>query len=373
MSSTVISCVVDRQPKFYLQALNWMTSLRPLLDPSTRLEIYHVGPVPDWFSAVADEFGARISQIEPFGSGPAVYCNKLQQLEPLTKLEADTFILSDLDIVFLSSPTKWAVSNNVRAKIVDGPNPPEPMIKALLKRAGFSSETIDCAPDFKLDRRTNRLNCNGGLYVVTKDHLRQLYLPWRKWARFCLAEELLGKASFHADQLGFMLAMIELKLPFDPLPAEANFPVQFGPERYCGRVVGDISALHYHNRIDRNGFLLRTGAAAVDKYIDSANRMLSAPCLAGVRSDEWDMATLSAIPLRANGGIGNAFRVANRGLAAVRSKLGAATWESLKGLRAAERRKMRRNVFHRFLAAGKHSVAAIQNAVSTGSAKLRET
>ena len=119
MPSTVISCVVDRQPRFYLQALNWMASLRPLLDGSTHLEIHHVGPVPDWFAAVADRFGARVSQIKPFGNGSAVYCNKLQQLERLTNLEADIFILSDSDIVFLSSPTKWVVGNTVRAKVVD--------------------------------------------------------------------------------------------------------------------------------------------------------------------------------------------------------------------------------------------------------------
>ena len=131
MPSTVISCVVDRQPRFYLQALNWMASLRPLLDGSTHLEIHHIGPVPDWFAAVADRFGARVSQIKPFGNGSAVYCNKLQQLERLSDLEADVFVLSDADIVFLSSPAEWAIADTVRAKIVDFVNPEESVLKAL--------------------------------------------------------------------------------------------------------------------------------------------------------------------------------------------------------------------------------------------------
>lgn len=277
MPSTLISCVVDRQPKFYLQALNWLTTLRAVADSDTCLEIHHVGRVPAWFTATAASFGASISEIEPFGNGPAVYCNKLQQLERLCGLEADTFILSDVDIVFLASPARWIVADTVRAKIVDRASPPEPILETLLNRAGFASQTIDCAPDFLPNAQTHRLNCNGGLYVLSKKHLKQLRSPWRKWARFCLAQgDLLGNRLHHSDQLGFMLAMMELELPFDHLPTVANFPVHLPRESYYRRAIEDVYALHYHDRTDQKGFLLPTGAPMVDRFIDAANRLLAA-------------------------------------------------------------------------------------------------
>jgi len=301
-----------------------MTSLRPLLDRSTHLEIHHVGPVPDWFAAIADRFGARVSNVEPFGDGPAIFCNKLQQLELLANFEADVFILSDADIVFLSSPAKWAVSNAVRAKIVDFPRPMEPVLEALLERAGFGSETLDCAPDFHPDRRTHRLNCNGGLYVLAKDHLKKLQGPWKKWARFCLAQrELLGNKTHHADQLSFMLAMLELELPFDPLPSGANFPTQLSPEVYDDHAIGDVCALHYHRAFDRNGFLLPSGVPTVDKYIDSANRILLNQDASSVFGGSKRAVKFRAVAENSAEGAGGTFRLADQDIPAIRRMLGA--------------------------------------------------
>lgn len=275
MPSTVLSCVVDRQPRFYLQALNWMTGLRAVVDRSARLEIHHVGQIPNWFARLAEKFEARVSRIEPFGEGPARYCNKLQQLERLSDLDSDIFILSDADILFLSSPSEWFQTDAVRAKIVDRANPPGDILQSLLDQAGFSSQSLNCSPEFDPNSRTHRLNCNGGLYILNKDHLKKLCDPWKKWARYCLGQgELLGPKLYHADQLGFMLAMLELELPFEPLPAEANFPAHYGPSRYDGRTIDSISTLHYHGRVDREGLLLTTGAPEVDAYIKMANHVL---------------------------------------------------------------------------------------------------
>jgi len=305
--------------------MNWMISLHRIRDRNTRLEVHHVGFVPDWFFAAAKQFDAHVMQIQPFGKGPAVYCNKLQQFERLLTLSADIYVLSDADIAFLSSPSKWGTSNAVRAKIVDAPNPPETVLKALLERAGFPAETLDSAPDWYLDKRTHRLNCNGGLYVLTRNHLSQLQRPWRKWAQFCLEQEkLLGPKLRNSDQLGFLLAMLELKLPFDPLPIGANFPVHFGPERYCGRIIRDVSGLHYHGHLDRDGNLSLTGATMVDPYVVAANRIISARIAdtgrnlsdlrTGKRSRLWSVL------------IGNKVGVANDDITAMRRKLGRAAW-----------------------------------------------
>lgn len=277
MSSTIISCVVDHKPQFRLQAWNWIVSLNAAgALRHVHPVIHYVGAIPIQFATAMNTMGATIVEIDPFGSSGSVYCNKLQQLAPLAEHDSDYLILCDADLLFLADPANLVIPGSTRAKIVDMPNPPPELLGALLRDAGFPDEELDDAPDFKSTSKTHRFNCNGGLYIFPKAHLVEICGAWHKWARFCLNRaSLLGRFCLHADQLSFMLAMIEIELPFDPLPAAANFPTHFPAEVYAPFDGCDIQTLHYHHRMDCNG-LLPTGASEIDKFIGQANEILTA-------------------------------------------------------------------------------------------------
>ena len=85
---------------------------------------------------------------------------------------------------------------------------------------------------------------------------------------------LLQAKVIHADQLGFMLAMIESGIPFAPLPTAANFPTHLGRLAQYDERCSEITALHYHDRLDIHGSLLLTGNAAIDRSIHLANSRL---------------------------------------------------------------------------------------------------
>jgi hypothetical protein len=275
MRSVAISCVIDDQPKFHAQVCRWLRSLKSAEPPQgTTVMVHHVGSLPrglaDWLS----DNGAHVREVERFAQGPGAYCNKLQQFEHVLRANASHVILSDADLFFLEDPTALIQPGLVSARIVDAPNPAPDVLRALLDAAGYGNEPLSGKPGFALESTTHPLNCNGGLYVMERRHLQVLAPVWRRWAGFCLSrEDVLGSKVIHADQLGFMLSMLECGLPFEQLPVHANFPTHFPASRY-GEVPASISSLHYHGNIVESGRLGAVGIPGIDLAIETANRRL---------------------------------------------------------------------------------------------------
>lgn len=268
---------MDNAPKYRQQTLTWMLSLKACGALETLQPIVHyVGPQPSDVLDQLEGLGATVLEVEPFGSGPAAYCNKLQQLPTFMNSAYDEIILSDADIAFVKDPAELLGQATVRAKIVDKPNPGESVLSELLERAGFRDAEIAAHPDFAPEHRTHKFNCNGGMYVLPGYLVGQINSRWRHWSSFCLAQDdLLGSKTLHSDQLGFMLSMIELKLPFSPLPVGANYPTHFSAEHYPHDLAEPIIALHYHSRLDEQGRLLATGNIAIDGAVHAVNRQIA--------------------------------------------------------------------------------------------------
>ncbi|WP_110033261.1 hypothetical protein [Hoeflea marina] len=249
-----------------------------MVDPGRALHriAFHVGDIPAEMTDFARRNGIELVQVPPFGLAASPYCNKLGQLSHLARSGADYLIMSDIDIAFMASPAGLIEAGKIRAKIVDQPNPPGDRLRELLSEMGFPDATLDRCPDFAPGHPTHRYNCNGGLYVLPRTCLDLVGERWIDWTMQCSRKiGLLRDAAIHIDQLGFMLAMIELDLPFEPLATEDNFPTHFEPEAYARWRPAEIRALHYHHRIDVDGRLQPTGATAVDIWVDRANQALA--------------------------------------------------------------------------------------------------
>ncbi len=273
--SIAISCLIDRDPRFHRQLRRFVASL--LLTGAgadLRLIIHHIGPRPTTAYDLPFQGDIRYQRVAPFGDGPAVYCNKLQQLENLIDLESEHVVLCDADLFFLSTPGHLTGSGRVQGRVVDRENPGGRPLRQLLDAAGFLHEPLEIDTGFG-PTRTHRLNCNGGLYVMDHAQLRVLAPAWIRWSRFCLGRaDILGNKTLHADQLGFMLAMLETQLPFVALPAGANFPTHLPPSAYAA-VPNRLSSLHYHRNVLEDGRLRPVGVDWIDRWINVANDRLA--------------------------------------------------------------------------------------------------
>jgi len=267
-----ISGVLDTGPKFAMQAWNWILSLRSVgAHQSATIVLHYLPGVAVSSLKTFQQLGVITVPISAFGSGPAAYCNKIQQLRSGAFHCADFVILSDLDIAFLEDPTRLATGNKIRAKIVDLPKPPEPVWRSLLARFGFHSDVEIRPTDFSSNVATLATNFNGGLYVLPQAAIEALQNSWPEWAQRCLdSEDLLKKQLKHSDQLGFALAVLNDRLEWEALESRNNFPTHFAKDSYLTREAESLSALHYHGNVDSHGLPKTVGIQWIDDQINRA-------------------------------------------------------------------------------------------------------
>jgi len=277
VSGSIISAFLDNQPRFFMQAWNWLNCLRAQGTAARADIVLHHPPGIDGAVLNAlSRLGARMVEVQPFGSGQAVYCNKIRQLTSGACNGYEYVILSDLDIAFLQCPTGLVDPDRIRAKIVDAPNPPKHLLDRLVEEAGLGGQFVETPLELFPDQMTLSPNCNGGLYVLPGWLAGYFGPAWERWARFCLQrQDVLTSWTHHADQVGFLLAVGDLGAPFSPLAPGANFPVHFDVQHLSTLPRRALSSLHYHDRLDSHGLILPTGVEWIDAAIGKVNDVLS--------------------------------------------------------------------------------------------------
>ena len=272
------SCVLDEAPALSVECELWLNCLLRLHGvPPAHVFIHApVGCTADLLPKAA-ALGVNIVPIVP-PDPRSPHCNKICQLETFTGGGFDHVVLMDCDTAWVGPMELPRAAADrtapAMAKLVDRPNPPEPALAALFHAAGLGEPdwvAVGYPPDG--GRRTDRNNCNGGLYVLDRAILPGLAPLWRKWALWCLDQgECLGRHVRNADQLGFALALREMRLAVTPLPIEWNYPTHL-PAAELPDVPPRI--LHYHKAVSPEHRLLETGIARPDAAIRALNGQMS--------------------------------------------------------------------------------------------------
>jgi 2-polyprenyl-3-methyl-5-hydroxy-6-metoxy-1,4-benzoquinol methylase len=267
------SCVTDSASRIQLQAWYWVTSLLEIAGvPPSRIFVNAVSDLHPGLSAWLAEIGVTVQRVAPFGH---VYCNKLQQLELLADAPTPYVVMMDCDTA-VSSAAAWPQPKTIAAKLVDTARPPESVLRRLFADAGLGEPVwadSDLHPGLE-GTRTDRNNCNGGVYVVQREFIGTLAPVWRRWAAWCLEREaIFGRDFPHVDQVALTLALRELGVAVEPLPRAFNLPTHLPipPEADCHAVV-----LHYHSQLDDQLFLKPVGLPLADAAIARVNAGLAA-------------------------------------------------------------------------------------------------
>ncbi|MBE9636314.1 class I SAM-dependent methyltransferase [Salipiger mangrovisoli] len=286
-----ISCLIDNEPRFRMQAWNWLLSLRAL-ETTCKIFVHHLpGAVNENLQDAFRALGAHLIEVPAFGDGAARFSNKINQLESPEFLDADFVILSDADIVFLDDPAKLVEDGKFRAKPVDLPHPPLPALRELFHRAGFGDDLRPVPVTMEPGSQTSDVNFNGGLYVMPASVAQTLAPLWAKHARFVLEQvELLPNNLHNADQVGMGLALLEAGAEISPLPDGANLPTHLGLPRLSRLEAQPVSALHYHAHSDNHGLPVAVGNLPwIDQQIGTARSILTEQRRAGFLNEIfWD-------------------------------------------------------------------------------------
>jgi hypothetical protein len=198
------------------------------------------------------------------------------QLFNLDGCDFDVLVACDTDIAILEPLDRVASRSAVRATRVDGENPPLAILDDLRQFLGVAELPIIVSPSCKPAGRTYALNCNGGMLMIPRHFVPELGRYWLDYAK-CLvaAAARMERWAPHADQVAWAFAMMRLRLPFNELGIEFNFPTVIA-DHVPADTYGDPLVLHYHLGLNDAQLIRSTGIPSVDAAISRVNAILSA-------------------------------------------------------------------------------------------------
>ena len=265
------SCVVDDHPRFHLDAVRWFVSLTELADVTPSDLVVHV--VGDDRSDALDllrSHGVTVDRVDCFDVR-SPHCNKISGALRLAERPVEGMaVLCDTDIVVFEDPRRLALPpGTVGGKPVDAPLPPLDVLRTVFAAAQVAEPAAVPLP-WGPAAETLAGNSNGGLYLVPGPLLPRVAAAWAARATWLLDRlELLHEWSIYVDQVAMALALAGEGIATEPLDARWNTPIH-DP----GRIPVDPpvpAIIHYHQDVDRHGFLRITGREAIDDRIRRVN------------------------------------------------------------------------------------------------------
>jgi hypothetical protein len=281
------SCVVDRDPDFFFQALYFISSLIKLARVPPADIFIHIVTGTDPFCAEAfAALGLHVVWIERF-SEHSPHCNKINQLKTKAFDDYDAIVLCDCDLAFCENIEADVSGIKLGAKVVDFANPPLHVLRRIL-----ALSNIDAAPETVLTTfiqdptgisrfaseepptsqgLTLKNNCNGGMYVVDCSIRAALLTEWESRANWLLERlDLLERYHIHVDQVSFAIATWALRIPVSSLPATLNFPIHIRLAA-AQALPSPPKVIHFHRQFDAKGNLIHTGVEMIDRTITAVN------------------------------------------------------------------------------------------------------
>jgi hypothetical protein len=266
--------VVDDQPRFHLDALRWFATLTGAAGVDVGdLVVHVVGPDSSEPLDYLKAQGVAIRTVEGFDPR-SPHCNKISAALALAEETVDGMaVLCDTDLAVLEDPRRLALpSDGIAGKPVDAPVPPLDVLVDIFGAAGLELPSLVPLP-WGPDSRTVNGNNNGGLYLVPGPLLSPVASAWSRWARWLLdRRELLGTWTVYLDQVAMALGLAAEHLGSERLDVRWNTPIH-DPTRIPPDAPRP-AVIHYHQEVDRNGRIRRTGHASIDRQVEAANRAI---------------------------------------------------------------------------------------------------
>jgi hypothetical protein len=269
----VVSCVVDADPRFHLEALRWYAGLNRIAGvESTHLVVHAVGTDSSPQLDYLRRQGVTVRSVEQFDARHPP-CNKISGALALAASRTDGLvILTDSDVALLEDPRTLAVSpESVASRIVVEPLPTVEVLAVI-----FETADLQLPPLVLLDWPDGVVtvagNGNGGLYAIPGALFDRIVSAWEKWARWLLARLHLFEPVDRRrglDQVAMAMAMASEGVGWQRLDSRWNLPIPL-VWKADPRLLPP-AGLHYHKKVEPSGELKLTQVPIVDNRIRELN------------------------------------------------------------------------------------------------------
>lgn len=262
------SIMMDWQEKFFNQAVVFLKTLLATGVSRDQIVVHSVRRAEFSAETIGKMFKVPVVFVNSYID--LGLCNKLQQLPLLATMDCDTVMLCDVDLAFAGNPEKVIQPGRVMGRAVDLNMTPIPELERLAKAFWFDKKPLYWRTICE-NAETWRGNVNGGVYILPKEILKDLYRVWSGFARkIAGSRDILGGRVVFAEQLGFCFALMEMGIDVMELPVEYNFPVIH--QRVVWRY-GEPVVLHYHE-LGKDGLVKEYGEPVVDRVIARVNGVI---------------------------------------------------------------------------------------------------
>jgi hypothetical protein len=222
-----LCCIVDENPRFYVEFVLWVICVRRYLPDNFLPRMYVVGDVPHDLIDWARENGVQSTQIERMVEG-SPHSNKIAPF--FDDHSTDFTIVCDTDLFFVVDPSGLLNSDRFRAAPNNACNPPPRIFQSILAASGLDRPYRPGVALFKGSeglRETHVNNISAGIVVAPSTRAAELAARWRRWATWLVENRvLLENWAVHVDQVAFALSMEELQEDVEFLPPQMNTILQ---------------------------------------------------------------------------------------------------------------------------------------------------
>jgi hypothetical protein len=271
----LVGCVAANDPRSLGQALRLVQSIRWFGGElaSARVMVCVVGELDRISRQAFESYGAEVRIVSPFHQRNRA-ADKLQFFQEAWETDREMLLLLDCDTAVVQDPLPWMRRGSFQAKIA-----PLPTVTPEVFERVFRHYDLPLPPREHVNSFTSTATiryCNSGVILLPSDLARQIIPVWRDYnARLADEMEVLHPCERQCNQASLSLALAACPVPFAEAPVELNFQLNLShlppPDGYFSV---DPAILHYHDRVDPEGYLLHSPYPFAQVRIEAFNRRL---------------------------------------------------------------------------------------------------
>ena len=272
----VIGFVTENTPKFLGQALRLLQSIRWFGGELAQSHV--VVAVVEQVDARArrslERFDADIRIVTRFHPANPT-ANRLQMIAELRDVPEPHFLLLDSDTLVVRDPLPLLRRDVFQAKIAPFPTVTHEVFERLFTHFGMPLPARSYTTGYSGTPTIPYFN--GGVISVSRTLAERLLPDWRRFNTILADEpQLAVPCEKHIHQAALALALASTKIPVEAVGAELNYQVnatEFPTPRGYAEI--DPVIIHYHERVDRDGRLLRVPFPKAQERIELFHKRLA--------------------------------------------------------------------------------------------------
>jgi hypothetical protein len=203
--------------------------------------------------------------------------NKLRMLEEIDSIDFDMLVAADCDIAFAGDVEPLLPQSRIGLRPADRDCMSPSGWQALFSALGIRLREAEEFP-WRAEATTRYPYFNSGLASIPRELVLPLGEAWH--AALVRVDNYLGglaerpRWAYFADQVALTVAVLDAELPVSILPPTINIPSHLGRSGAAHLKQAPV-AVHYHDHVTREGYLLPSGAPLLDAAITRVNDQLA--------------------------------------------------------------------------------------------------